>query len=375
MTASHGVSDPRRRGRLAALVVLVASCAAACWVGTRYVSGHPPAGLVVAEKDLDIGEVWEQEAFPWKLTISNNTKQDIEIERFLTSCGCISIEPASLMIPAGKQAPLQVTLNLTQNSGDNSQPFNVDIRPLIGGQSQQTAASNMPELRFTIHGRTRRLLRLSPGKVSFFGKKLFQGQTLPSKTVVASPTIPLDSLNATCPSSLAIVEVARPKEHPDHFELKVTPRDNLPVGPFHFDVRLEPVSKNARYPDMRLPVEGQVSSDVQATPDSLVLGERRVGETVVEMITLRSESDTPFEVINVQTASDDTVVEPATLSGIHEKAFRVAQKITKPGKQSSSARFSLRSTSGRNSTVIMKVIYLGASGNAGQATRGPSMLN
>jgi hypothetical protein len=220
-----------------------------------------------------------------------------------------------------------------------------------------------------------RLLRLSPGKVSFFGKKLFQGQRLPSETVVASPTIPLDSLRATCPSSLAIVEVARSKEHPDRFELKVTPRNDLPVGPFHFEVMLEPVSRSVPYPPVRLPVEGQLSSDVQASPDSLVLGERRVGEMVIETITLRSASDTPFEVTHIQTASGDTVVEPTTLSGIHGKAFRVVQKITKPGKQASSARFSLRSTSGGSSTVIMKVIYLGASGTAGQSTSGPSMLN
>jgi len=181
---------------------------------------------------------------------------------------------------------------------------------------------------------------------------------------VLRPTAPvrwvaLESLKATCPPSMGSLEVIRSDKDFKQLEVKVTPQKTLPVGFFRFDVMLEPNGVNVRYPVVRFPVEGIVLPDVQAFPDSLVLGERRIGETVSEKVTLRSASDTPFEVFETELDSSDMLVERTEVPGIEGTVYNVVQRITKVGKQVSLARFSIRSNTGARSVLVVKTTYTG----------------
>jgi hypothetical protein len=125
---------------------------------------------------------------------------------------------------------------------------------------------------------------------------------------------------------------------------------------------LEPKSTEDRYPGLPLKVEGKIASDVHALPESLVMGPGRVGETLNESITLRSANGSQFEVVKIDTSSQDIAVESVTTPGDMGKTFRIAQRIHKEGTRASSIRFSVRKRSGDISTVFVNVILLGTSG-------------
>jgi hypothetical protein len=94
--------------KLLAVAALSALCVAAYWLGTnRPASEAEPKeqivdGLAVETASLHVGEVWEDADFTWRLPLENRTGSAISVLEFAVSCICLSVEPKSLTIPAGK---------------------------------------------------------------------------------------------------------------------------------------------------------------------------------------------------------------------------------------------------------------------------------
>src|SRR5437899_4799116 len=71
-------------------------------------------GLKVEAAALDLGEIWEEKAFTCELPIHNTTSAPVRIEKFSFSCGCMSVEPTSLTIPAKQTDRIRVKLVVTE---------------------------------------------------------------------------------------------------------------------------------------------------------------------------------------------------------------------------------------------------------------------
>jgi hypothetical protein len=337
------------------LLVGVAACgAAAYWMaGGRPKINH---GLVVPENELNFGEAWENRAFPWRLTISNVTKQDIFIKDFATSCNCLSIDPPSLLVASGATAELRLTFNLAlaPSTDDDStrRDVTVTMAPVIDeGTSNQKG--------WNIHGRVVRVLSLDPPRVDF-GTDLIRGRPIPAQTVLAKANIPLSGLSAECPASQAVVEVAKSETNPDLFELKVTPASDLPAGRFQFLVTLHPVSENGeKLPHVIFPVEGLVQEYIRALPECLVLGVRPVGQTVAETVVLYSANTEPFQVQSTQTDTGDITVQQAPDQSTSGKTFTVRTNISTLGRKEEQIRFCLTMRNGEKEIVSYSVSYVG----------------
>lgn len=342
-----------RRGRIIILAGMIGLFVLVFWMAMKSRQMIAvPVGLVVSANDLDVGEVWEQGEFQRNLTIRNTTEKEVTIDGFSSSCGCLSIEPSSLTIPSGKEAEVRATLNLTLGDSRDNMNFEVKITPVL-----RDLYGQHPPV-WIIRGQARRLMKLRPRTISFYANQLVRGQAFPSHTAIATPNIELGSLKAKYPAELATVEVARCTEDNNSFQVNITPRKSLPVGPFRFDVLLEPVRKDKLLPIVKLPIEGRVMGDVQAIPDSVILGARRVGETATETLTLRSEGGVPLVVRRFCADSTDTQIEPFTVKGVSDHVFRINQHITKLGKQVFSIRFSV-TKNGESSTLKVKGTYEG----------------
>jgi hypothetical protein len=338
----------------ALLMAVTIVCVAAYWLGFSYKHKPLDSGLEVAANDLDVGEVWEQQHFQCKMTIQNTTAKDATIDGFHSTCECVSVDPSTLTIRSGQKDDVHVTLNLQLGPRKDSDDFQVQITPFKGDESNPLAS-------WTIRGRVRRLLSLKPEKVSFYGKELIQGQSFASETVIATAAVSLDSLGTKCSTDYAKIQVIPNKQRTSEFEIIITPAKTLPIGPFRFEILLEPKGNNAQYyPSLLLPVEGSITSDVDALPDSLVMGPGKVGDTISENITLISASNKPFEVVKIETSSQAITVKSVSIPGFSGKSFRIEQQISKMGKHSSFVRFLVRKN-GEDSTVIIKIIYLGTS--------------
>src|SRR5579884_2904750 len=94
-------------------------------------------GLAVPTAVLNIGEVWETNAYHLDLPIENRSDSEIGIRDFEASCSCASIEPRRVAIGGHQTAHVSITLDLTRRSLDQiglgSRPVSVEIHPLRGG--------------------------------------------------------------------------------------------------------------------------------------------------------------------------------------------------------------------------------------------------
>jgi hypothetical protein len=161
----------------------------------------PNAGLTVSEQYLHFGEVWEDQAFQWKLPIYNPTNNPISILGFNTSCHCVgTISPATLTIPPLGQEHVTLNIDLMKSvarangiSEDNTQSatreFEVRITPRLD-------SNVLTQEGWTIRGITRRAISLSDSSVDF-GDLTWGQQSLP-KLVQISSLIPLKTINVQC---------------------------------------------------------------------------------------------------------------------------------------------------------------------------------
>jgi hypothetical protein len=356
---STGEQRANVRGKVVVLIVLMAACAAAYWIrpGPSQVS-VTNEGLVVADHNLQFGEVWENGVFEWKITIENPTQNDVAIDSIATSCSCLSLEPTTLVIHAGRHADVQLKINAAlapqqKNESAAAKDIEVMIVPHIRDALPQQSG-------WIVRGHIRTLLNLEPATIRF--DDLIEGQQHRTATAVVRPAIKLQSLNAVCPADRATVEVSQEKGGDGIYKVKVTPRQTLSPGTFRFEVTLMPVgSEKTRLPDVRLPVECIILPEVQSLPQAWLVGANPVGEVVTETVVLTSLTGKAFEVSDVDVVSNELSVEPMAKTSPLGKAFRLTLRVSKLGEQKRTVTFSIRMQDGKVAKVPLCVNYVGLS--------------
>ena len=129
--------------RLLVAIVLGLSCAGAYWLGSSYGNRetepqyHFINGLSVEFSSLRIGEVWEGEDFSCELPVQNVTGGPVKVQHFITTCGCLGIEPGSVVLPAKQTKVLRLKMDLTHRAeweiGQQERPVAVEVLPVIPG--------------------------------------------------------------------------------------------------------------------------------------------------------------------------------------------------------------------------------------------------
>jgi hypothetical protein len=344
--------------RISFVLVVLGLSGAAGWrlASATREAREPDEGLYVSPQHLDIGEVWENPAFKWEVPIENHTTKDIHIDGFLPSCTCLSIEPPSLVVPARESATVTLTLNLMLTSRKNAdlQSKEVDV-----GFAPHLSEGLPSHAGWMLTGRVRRVLKLEPRTI-YFETGLVRGQPFTAQSVQVTSFAPLEKLAAQCDPLHGTVVVERRAGTADAFHVAVTPRANLPAGPFRFEVMLEPKSGgNATLPTVTIPVEGKIVEDIQAVPDFLLFGAQQTGTSGKQTVILRSASQKRFTVEVIKPIPEGVAVEPSEDAGENGKAFYISQRFSKQGKQEDNILFSIRTTDGNSSTVTIKVLNIG----------------
>ncbi len=334
-----------RVARLGLWILILASVAVgAVWLRSNANRNITSKGLLlVPEEALDFGDVWAQPNFQWTLPIQNPTGGDVEIVEFRSSCGCSSIQPEKLLIPAGRTMLVRVALDLTtrdpQQLGLRSRAFATEIVPVI--------KSGLPsQVHWRLRGRVRPYpIVLSPTRVDF-GESLVRGSSFPSRTVEVKCSEALASLVAECDESLARARVVQPIQAGSCLHLEITPRTNLPAGEHAFKVKLKPVLRataaGSALPPLMLEVSAEVCNDVYVAPSTLWFGAAKVGEILEDTVTLGSR-EKRFAVVEVKHQGGDPVrVEPAREAGENLHVFRVVQRVANVGAQQGRVEFLVR---------------------------------
>ncbi len=85
---------------------------------------HVPPSL------LSLGQVWEAARYELILPIFNNSDREVEIEKFITSCGCVNISPSQLRIPSRESREISLELNLSPKYHED---FKIRMQKIFNG--------------------------------------------------------------------------------------------------------------------------------------------------------------------------------------------------------------------------------------------------
>src|SRR5258708_30912428 len=148
-----------------------------------------------------MSEVWEEKSVPWRLGVRNQTGASIEIRDFVTSCGCMVVEPRQLTIPAGETATLELTFDLTHRllseAGQDQRPFEVAISPILAHGSIRGHA-------WRVHGVIKSRVTLDSPTVHF-GERPILGHPPVVRKVRATVHIPNEGLEVIVDPKAATV--------------------------------------------------------------------------------------------------------------------------------------------------------------------------
>ena|GEM_PF-5896647 len=304
-------------------MILAAAGCFTYWFGfAREILPPPNAGLVVEAKELDFGEAWEVQEFPWRLTIHNPTGKDVKIDDWFHTCNCVSIEPKTLRILPGEIATAKLTLNLLDDSpsaeGKLRRDFDVGIVPLIEGKY-------LGQRGWTITGKIRRILSTSPTRL-FVTEELIRGTAYAQQEIRVKAHTLLHSIKPTC--KVASVGIRLGSTSND-FIVGMNFYDWLSAGRHRTELILEALGSDLK-PIGRtvLPVEVLVVEPVMAMPGAIIVGASAFGDVHEETIVLMSRFKEPFIVSGVKSSSANIVVE-ALASRLHEYRVRVTANARK----------------------------------------------
>lgn len=329
------------------------------WLRNDSVAAEAPTefecdGLVVSASDLDIGEVWETTDFSLDLPIHNRSGSEKKIEEFATSCLCTAVEPRTLAIPPGGAATVRVRIDPNHRSPDDIslavRPFAVEITPI-----QSTSLPHQPGWR--IHGLFKSRVTLSALSLPF-GEEVVQGAPAVTRKVVATAHVPIRRLEARVePATVGTASVVRVPDQPDRVELRITPANTLPIGPFKATVIVDVVESSGNVvPGAALPIAGNVQPEARLLPARLMLGVHPVGTTAETVVVLQAPAETAWAVDHTETDSSDVIVEATTADGIAAgRAFRVKQRAVREGNQTDTVRFIVRKAGGAPLSLTMEV--------------------
>jgi len=348
-----------RSGKLSFLILFVtfASIGAAT-VSLRYSlsSRDDSLGLEISPSALDFGKVWEAKDFQCTLPLQNVTESPIEITHFAASCECVSVLPSTLVIPARERRVIVVTINLTSKRPQERRlavrQFETELRPQISGkEALQTA--------WTIHGLVGTALEPDLENVNF-GTCLVQGLPYKPITVKLHATMPLDNVRATCAPGHAQLDISRSQADAQTFTLTVTPLETIPLGPFSFTVRLQPIGAVPENAATRtITVSGEIMDHMQAFPGHIVLGAHPLGTSIEETVVLKSLKELPMEVVGIDDGNLGIAVRPLPAARDGHQSFIIKQNILELGSHSGLVSFHARFKDGATCLVPLRVTYFG----------------
>jgi hypothetical protein len=344
---------------LPALAILVALALVGYVLGERRLIEAPAnQELLVADADLDFGEVWATRDFHWTLPIHNPTSTPIHISRITTTCRCTAVSVDAVTVPAGATIPIELTLDLLADNAPglaDTREFAVRVLPVV------TGGIYMPD-GWRVHGRVRQPVSLSATGFHF-GDTLVYGQSYPSATVEARFHFPVEELSATCEAWFGDVAVKADSAQTGLYHVTLTPRADLEKGRYAEEVRLRPRPVPPGVdPEIRLPILAHVVDPVHAYPPAVQFGAVVVGQTDERTACVSSRGGDAVRVESCQSSSMDIDVTPIGEPVEGQQELRISLRATALGRQSAEARLVVR-RAGQDEAVevVLPIHYHGIS--------------
>jgi hypothetical protein len=316
--------------------------------------GTHSALLHVEPSALDFGHVAATDQFTWRIPVRNKLDRPMRIERFMTSCSCAGVEPASAELQAGETQSFLVKLDLFQGrTGEATYRFAERIYPVVSGEFGVNEA-------WVVRGEVHEVFQFEPEAVSF-GDETIAGKVPDTQVITAVPYQSYENVTCRAVPDHASVDVSKGED--GSFRLHVLPHAMDSAGDHSFRLLLTPrwsasddkiFGRNLPVGERAIYVSYEVVDPVESLPTYNHLGFVKIGQTREESCSLRPREGGDivverFEVIS----SGATVVSHDPLATSHsEFQFRVACTPTSEGEKQASIRFQILHPGGNKASEV-----------------------
>lgn len=251
----------------------------------------------------DFGPVQHGTLVKHSFKITNIYKVPLDITEVRGSCGCVTAESSVKSLPPGASGLIHVTIDTRQFVGPRT--VNVDVK--VGPRFVSVA-------RLTLSANARGDVVFTPKELDFGTQQ--RGQT-PSKSFDIEYTGSLANWH--------VIEILKSASAP--FELKAetlpngpdgvarrgyrvtaTLKSDAPAGAFKQELSLKTNDANA--PVLRFDVIGTIQSGLSVSPNPIVLGSMKVGESQTKKVFVRGAK--AFKILKIEDQGDGIKVDLPT---------------------------------------------------------------
>ncbi len=230
----------------------------------------------------------------------NTTEDILNLFQVRASCGCTKPTILTPSVAPGETAKILAQFQTRQFRGEKSATVTVSVDRV--GQYTQRG-----EVQFSVKGKIRKDVVMSPGEVSFptIGASQTAQQIVKLK-YAGSPLWQVLKVKSTNPHlDVEAQEISREQTGRVAYELVVKVKDSMPAGSFEEELTVFTNDKNT--PRMPVSVSGRVKPALEAS--SIQLGIVKQGTKVSKRFVVRGE--TPFSIKEIRIGNEKVVFSPS----------------------------------------------------------------
>lgn len=256
--------------------------------------------------------------------------------------------------PGGGRGSVKLSIDLTHRApyeiGEPNRTIGIEITPVL--------ANIRPGKSWRLTGRLKSRATLDALNVEF-GEVPNDKVGEVRRVVKVKPHMRLDALVVSKQHDKCEIAIVKAS---GEFQLLISPRPDLPPGPFSDVATIAVITESGEKLFVaELPITGTVLPEVVPIPSVVLLPPTVVGQRAESVITLRRpRADLP-RLLGIEIDQPELQISQVGEAGAQASEYRVVYRITKPGDQSATARFTFQRKNGSVFRVELTVNCRGIS--------------
>ena len=301
----------------------------------------------------DLGKIWTGSKCSRTVFLLNRSGSEVELQ-LRTSCSCTVADPGPVILAPNERRGVGLEFHLNplslQKPQSGGSSFAVTIVPMIRGYEGESP-------RWQLTGTAENLFEPVTSFVRL-GDDLIAGRPFVATTIPLVSTEPLRELQVTGGGTCAKLVTTRVSDK--EYTLRIEPNADLPQGAFRFEVELAAQLATGETVSLDpFPVEGLVSTEIDASPRDLRWGVAAGGAIREGRIRIRSRMQKPFEIESIEADTEDSTVsvEKTDKQGA---TLLLQHRVTGTGPQKHSIKVRATHVDGTASDIVIPISYYAA---------------
>jgi hypothetical protein len=252
----------------------------------------------------DFGSVPRGAQLSHRFYLTNIYAVELQIVNVRTSCGCVTVTPATKVLKSKETSYLDVSMDARKFTGAKS----ISIYITVGPEYTSTAT-------LKVSANSRSDVVFNPGEVNFgvVGKGEPAKQNIDVEYAGVLPWQITEVVKTNAPLDVDLIELYR-RPGQVGYRLVVTLKPSAPAGSFKHELQLK--TNDRVSPVLPVLVEATVQANLTVAPNVVAMDEMKVNEVKTQRVVVRGNK--PFRILAVEGLGDGvTATVPRGTAQVH----------------------------------------------------------